>query len=56
MPERDLTVDEAMVKYNGRLSMKRFMPMKPVKHGIKVWECAKVSRGFVCDFQVYTGK
>ena len=56
VPERDLTVDEAMVKYNGRLSMKQFMPMKPVKHGIKVWECAEASSSFVCDFQVYTGK
>ena len=56
MPERDLTVDEAMVKHNGRLSMKQFMPMKPVKRGIKVWECAEASSGFVCDFQVYTGK
>ena len=45
-----------MVKHNGRLSMKQFMPMKPVKRGIKVWECAEVSSGFVCDFQVCTGK
>ena len=51
MPESDLTVDEAMVKHNGRLSMKQFMPMKPVKRGIKVWECAEASSGFVCDFQ-----
>ena len=56
MSERDLTVDEAMVKHNGQLSMKQFMPMKPVKRGIKVWECAEVSSGFVCDFQVCTGK
>ena len=56
MPESDLTVDEAMVKHNGRLSMKQFMPMKPVKRGIKVWECAEASSGFVCDFQVCTGK
>ena len=45
-----------MVKHNGRLSMKQFMPMKPVKRGIKVWECAEASSGFVCDFQVCTGK
>ena len=36
--------------------MKQFMPMKPVKRGIKVWECAEASSGFVCDFQVCTGK
>ena len=56
MPESDLTVDEAMVKHNGRLSKKQFMLMKPVKHGIKVWKCAEASSGFICDFQVCTGK
>ena len=52
--QRDLSVDEAIVK--GRLGMKQYMPMKPVKRGIKVWVCAEASSGFVCDFQVYTGK
>ena len=55
-PERDLSVDEAMIKFKGRLGMKQYMPMKPIKQGIKVWECAEVSSGFVCNFQVYTGK
>ena len=36
--------------------MKQIMPMKPVKRGIKVWECAKASSSFVCDFKVCTGK
>ena len=45
-----------MVKFKGRLGMKQYMPMKPVKQGIKLWEIAEVSSGFVCDFQVYTGK
>ena len=30
-PERDLSVDEAMIKFKGRLSMKQYMPMKPIK-------------------------
>lgn len=55
-PQRDLSVDEAMIKFKGRLGMKQYMPMKPVKRGIKVWVCAEASSGFVCDFQVYTGK
>lgn len=55
-PQKDLSVDEAMVKFKGRLGLKQYMPMKPVKRGIKVWVCAEASSGFVCDFQVYTGK
>lgn len=55
-PQKDLSIDEAMVKFKGRLGMKQYMPMKPIKRGIKVWVCAEASSGFVCDFQVYTGK
>jgi len=36
--------------------MKQYMPMKPVKRGIKVWVCTEALSGFVCDFHVYTGK
>lgn len=55
-PQKDLSVDEAMIKFKGWLGMKQYMPIKPVKWGIKVWVCAEASSGFVCDFQVYTGK
>ena len=55
-PDKNLSVDEAMVKFQGRLGMKHYMPMKPVKIGIKVWKIAEASSGFVCDFEVYTGK
>lgn len=36
--------------------MKQYMPLKPVKRGIKVWECADVSNGYVWNLSVYTGK
>lgn len=45
-----------MIKFKGRLGMKQYMPLKPVKRGIKVQVCAEASSSFVCDFQVYTGK
>ena len=44
-----------MIPFKGRLSMKQYMPLKPVKRGIKVCECADSSNGFVCDINVYTG-
>ena len=36
-PNKEVAVDEAMIKFTGRLSLKQYMPMKPVKRGIKVW-------------------
>ena len=46
-PCQNLSVDEAMVAFKGQLSMKQYVPLKPIKRGIKVWECADSSNGYV---------
>ena len=33
----ECAIDEAMVKYKGRSSLKQYLPMKPIKRGFKVW-------------------
>ena len=48
-----MAVDEAMIKFQGRSSLKQNMPMKP---GIKVWVLADSSNGYFNKFQVYTGE
>ena len=35
--------------------MKQYLPMKPVKHGFKVWAMADALNGYLYDFNVYTG-
>ena len=55
-PHRDVSVDEAMIPFKGRSTLKQYMPQKPVKRGIKVWALADAMNGFVSMFQVYTGK
>ena len=55
-PKQNLSVDEAMVGFKGQLSIKQYLPTKPVKRGIKIWECADSSNSYVCNFQVDTGK
>ena len=52
---KNTAIDEPMIPFKRRLSVKQYMPLKPVKRGIKVWECADASNGFVCDIDVYTG-
>ena len=42
---RDVSVDEAMVPFKGRSTLKQYMPMKPVKHGFKVWMLADAHTG-----------
>jgi len=51
-----LAVDESMIAFKGRSSIKQYMPMKPVKRGYKVWCLADSTTGYICKFDVYTGK
>ena len=53
-PSRELSVDEAMIKFQGKSSLKQYMPKKPIKRGIKVWVLADT--GYFSQLEVYTGK
>ena len=55
-PGREVSIDEAMIPFKGRSSLKQYMPLKPVKRGIKVWARADASNGYISAFQVYMGK
>lgn len=54
-PKQHQSIDESMIKFKGRSSIKQYMPMKPIKRGYKVWVRAD-DNGYVCEFSVYTGK
>ena len=49
-------VDEAKITYKGRTSLKQYMPMKPIKRGLKVWVRADSISSYFCDFNIYEGK
>ena len=53
---REVSIDEAMVGFKGRSSMKQFMPMKPTKRGYKVWCRCVAANGFTSDCEIYTGQ
>ena len=55
-PGRNLSVDEIMRKFKGRLFWKQYMPKKPNKWGIKLFGLADPDVGFLLDSDVYTGK
>ena len=46
LPHKEVAIDEAMIKFTGRSSLKQYMPMKPIKHGIKVWVLGYSSNGY----------
>ena len=54
-PHREVSIDEAMVGFKGRSSLKQYMPMKPTKRGYKIWCLCDSHNGFMSNFEVYTG-
>ena len=55
-PHRENSIDEAMVGFKGRSSLKQYMPKKPTKRGFKVWCRCDSKNGYTSAFQIYTGK
>ncbi|GFO39553.1 PiggyBac transposable element-derived protein 4 [Plakobranchus ocellatus] len=56
IPYVDVTIDESMVKFKGRLGFRQYMPAKPIKWSIKVWCLAESSTACMNSFQIYSGK
>lgn len=54
-PTVELSIDESMIKFKGRSSLKQYLPKKPIKRGYKVWVLAD-KNGYCQRFQIYTGK
>ena len=45
-----------MIKFQGRSSLKRYMPLKLIKYGIKVWVLGDSSNGYFSRLDIYTGR
>lgn len=50
------SIDECMVKFKGKSSLKQYMPQKPIKRGYKVWARCDAATGYLYQFQICTGK
>ena len=55
LPGRELTIDEAMIKYRGfKASVRKFfMPLKPIRAGFKIYAIAESATGFMLNFMVH---
>lgn len=54
-PSRWQSIDESMVLFKGRSSIKQYNPMKSIKRGYKLW-CRSDMDGYIYEFDVYQGK
>lgn len=55
-PSPHQAIDESMIPFKGRSTMKQYLPLKPIKRGYKVWCRADSKTGYLLEFQVYEGK
>ena len=55
-PHNTVSIDKAMIPFKGGCSLKQYLPLKPVKRGIKVWVRADAINGYVSELNVYVGK
>ena len=51
-PPKNLTVDESLVLYKGRLLFKQYIRTKRSRYGIKMFELATAD-GILLDFMIY---
>jgi len=56
LPSQNISVDESLTLWKGRLSFKQYLPLKSSKFGIKTFELCESSSGYLWSFIVYTGK
>ena len=45
-----------MVPFKGRSILRQYMPVKPVKWGMKVWCACEAKSGYLLQFDVYYGR
>lgn len=55
-PERDVTIDESLMLFKGRLHWKQYIPLKRSRFGIKSFMLCESKSGYVYQFIIYTGK
>lgn len=55
-PSRNISIDESMIACKGRTTLKQYMPLKPIKRGIKVWAACCAQTGYLLNFDIYQGK
>lgn len=56
VPGENVTIDEQLLTFRGRVPFRQYIPSKPGKYGIKLWMLCDSKTSYVYRLQVYTGK
>ena len=53
---REVSVDETMISFKGRLGFIQYMPKKPTKWGLKAFVVSDAHNGYIYNWSLYTGE
>lgn len=54
-PEEDMSIDESLMKFKGRLGCVVFVRIKRARYGIKFYKLCESNSGYCLNFKIYTG-
>jgi hypothetical protein len=54
--KREISLDEGMLGWRGRVRFCVYNPGKITKYGILVWIVCESTSGYICNIQIYDGK
>ena len=55
-PTKELSLDEAVIPWRGRLCFRTYNPDKIVKYGILVRMLCEARSGYICNFDIYCAR
>ena len=56
VPKENISVDETMIPFKGRVHFRQYLKNKPTKWGIKAWAMAEATTGYMLGLNIYPGK
>ncbi|CAL1288876.1 unnamed protein product [Larinioides sclopetarius] len=56
IPECEVSVDESLLLYKGRLAFKQYTPNKRSRFGVKFYQLCEARSGYIWSSFIYTGK
>lgn len=56
IPDKNVTIDESLMLYKGRLGWIQYMPLKRSRFGVKTYMLCESTSGYIWSTIIYTGK
>ncbi|XP_069832245.1 piggyBac transposable element-derived protein 4-like [Dendropsophus ebraccatus] len=55
-PDKELSIDESLVHFKGRLHFKQYLPSKRARYGVKLYKLCDSGTGYTQKFRIYEGR